>query len=56
MTDEQKYMELLKSLGELLADNNRTIRLAKYEIETLNAKLEDAEATIEELKKGNSNE
>lgn len=53
MTEEQKYSEVLKALGELLAENNRTIRLANYEIDNLKAKLEEAEKTIEELKKGN---
>lgn len=56
MTDEQRYMELLKALGELLADNNSTISLANYRIKTLEDKLAKAEKQIEDLKKGNENE
>lgn len=55
MSDEQKYMELLKAIGQLLAENNRTIWLANYEITSLKEKLAEAEATIEELKKGETN-
>lgn len=56
MTDEQKYMELMKALGELLAKNNTAITLANYEIRTLKEKLADAERQIEDLRKGNENE
>lgn len=44
MTDEQKYAEVLKGLGELLFDKNMTISCQKYEIDRLKAKLEAAEA------------
>lgn len=53
MTDKEKYMELLKALGELLHENNNTISYANYKIKSLEEKLAEAEATIEELKKGN---
>ena len=43
MTDEQKYSAVLKELGELLDSKNTTISCQRWQIEQLQAKLEDAE-------------
>lgn len=43
MTNEQKYSELLKELGALLADKNATISSQKWQIDQLEEKLEAAE-------------
>ena len=43
MTTEQKYSEVLKELGELLANKNCTISTQKWQIEELTAKLAAAE-------------
>lgn len=48
MTDEQKYQELLKEVGEMMKSKNDKIFLLEYEVKTLTEKLERAEA---ELKK-----
>lgn len=44
MTDEQKYAEVLKELGEVLADHNATISCQKWQIDQLKEKLAAAEA------------
>lgn len=43
MTDEQKYNEVLKELGETLANKNCTISTQKWQIENLQEKLAAAE-------------
>lgn len=43
MTTEQKYNEVLKALGEQLADKNLTISSQKWQIDELTAKLAAAE-------------
>lgn len=43
MNDEQKYLELLKSIGELLSDKERTIQIRDYEIKKLKEELAKAE-------------
>lgn len=48
MTDDQKYAEVLKELGALLAENKTTISCQKWQIEDLKAKLESAEAELRE--------
>lgn len=53
MTENEKYNELLKGLGELIAQKNYELRLKEYEIESLHDRLSDAEQKIEEMKKGN---
>lgn len=50
MTDEQKYMQLLKELGEVLLEKNNTIKMKDYQIEALTNRLSDAEKIIEKLK------
>ncbi len=56
MTDDQKYMQIIKSIGELLSEKEADISFKDYEIFLLTEKLEKAERLIEELKKGNENE
>lgn len=43
MTDEQKYAEVLKELGEVLASHNTTISCQKWQLDELKAKLAAAE-------------
>lgn len=55
MTDEQKYNEVLKALGEVLAENSVTISTQSWQIDQLKEKLaaaekERAEAEKEEAK------
>lgn len=44
MTNEQKYSEVLKGLGELLADKSITISTQNWQIAQLKEKLASAEA------------
>lgn len=44
MTDEQKYNELIKEIGSLLADKNATISCQRYQIDQLEQRLKMAEA------------
>ena len=46
MTDEQKYSEVLKELGELLSQKNTKIFLQQCEIESLREKLAEAEKEL----------
>jgi chromosome segregation ATPase len=48
MTNEQKYSEVLKELGALLADKNATISCQKWQIDDLKKKLEKAEQELQE--------
>ena len=43
MTDVQKYAEVLKELGQLIADRNLTIQCNEYIISDLRRKLAAAE-------------
>lgn len=43
MTDEQKMLELLKALAEVIAEKNNTIWLKDMQIERLKAELSKAE-------------
>lgn len=43
MTNEQKYSEVLKELGALLADKNATISCQRWQIDDLKKKLDAAE-------------
>lgn len=44
MTNEQKYAEVLKALGEVIADKDITISCKDYRIKELEQKLAAAEA------------
>ena len=48
MTSEQKYSEVLKELGALLADKNATISSQKWQIDQLKEKLAKAEQAMGE--------
>lgn len=39
MTDEQKYYELLKEIGEIIKSKNTKIYLLEHEVKTLKEKL-----------------
>lgn len=52
MTDTEKYNELLKELAQLIKEKNNTIAFQKYQLETLQEKLEKAENEIQRLKGG----
>lgn len=43
MTEEQKYSELLKALGEALKEKNDLISIQNYKIESLTAKIKELE-------------
>lgn len=47
MTDEQKYSELLKELGEVLKHKNEEIAYLKFRNSDLEAMLKKAEAQLE---------
>lgn len=53
MTDEQKYNELLKAIGQYLRIKNDEIIIQEYEISTLRKKLETAEEKIKSLEERN---
>ena len=55
MTDQQKYLEVLKELGGLLREKNDIISFKDYQIIDLEKRLEKAEQTIIEMK-GNIND
>ena len=48
MTNEQKYSEVLKELGALLADKNATISCQRWQITQLQEKLAKAEQELQE--------
>ena len=48
MTNEQKYSELLREIGALLADKNTTISCQRYQIDELEQRLKMAEAERDE--------
>ncbi len=50
MTSEQKYSEVLKELGALLADKNSTINNQRWQIQHLQEKLATAEEENELLR------
>lgn len=50
MTDNEKYNELLKALGELLSDKNRVIKSKDWELEDLRCKLTAAEVAIYDMR------
>lgn len=51
MTDDQKYQELLKEIGELLAEKNNYVKFKEYELDRVKRLLEIAEKKIEEMQK-----
>ena len=51
MTDEQRYAELLKAVGELLQNKNTTISILDYELQEAKNKLNKAEKQLQDLVK-----
>lgn len=51
MTDEQRYAELLKAIGELLLNKNTTISILDYELREAKNKLSKAEQQLQDLGK-----
>lgn len=51
MTEQQKYLEVLKELGGLLREKNDIISFKDYQIIDLKKKLEKAEQKINDLEK-----
>lgn len=51
MTDDQKYSEILKELGELISQKNMYIATREFQIENLKRQLEVAENKIKEIRK-----
>lgn len=48
MTNEQKYAEVLKELGALLADKNATISSQRWQIQRLEERAAKAEKALQE--------
>lgn len=51
MSDEQKYLELLKELARIIKEKNDTIIINSFRVSDLRKKLDDAEKEIEEMRK-----
>lgn len=56
MSDEKKYLELLKEIGRIIKEKNDEIVINSFRVDDLRKKLEKAETEIEELRKENKNE
>lgn len=46
MTDEQKYLEVLKALGEIIANRNTDLLFKEMTIERLENRIKIAEAEV----------
>lgn len=51
MTDEQKYQELLKEVGQTFKEKNDTICILNIKLSNLERELKKANETIDELRK-----
>lgn len=51
MSDEKKYLELLKEIGRIIKEKNDEIIINDFRLSDLKNKLESAEKEIEELRK-----
>lgn len=56
MSDEKKYLELLKEIGRIIKEKNDEIVINSFRVSDLKKKLEDAEKQIDELRKEKNNE
>ena len=54
MSDEQKFLEVLKEIGRVLKDKNDEIIVSGFRESNLTKRLADAEKTIAELRKENT--
>lgn len=55
MSDEKKYLELLKEIGRIIKEKNDEIIINDFRLSDLKKKLENAEKEIEELRKETKN-
>ena len=55
MSDEKKYLELLKEIGRIIKEKNDEIIINDFRLSDLKKKLESAEKEIEELRKETKN-
>lgn len=53
MTDEQKYLELLKEIARIIKEKNDEIIVAGFRLSDLKKRLTEAEKQIEDLRKEN---
>lgn len=56
MTDDQKFLEILKEIGRIIKEKNETIIISDFRISDIKKKLENAENEIAELRKGARND
>lgn len=56
MSDEKKYLELLKEIGRIISEKNDEILINSFRVSDLKKKLEDAENQIDELRKEKNDE
>lgn len=56
MSDDQKYLELLKEIARVIKEKNDEIIVNSFRVSDLKKKLEKAEKEIEDLRKEKSNE
>lgn len=54
MSDEKKYLELLKEIGRIIKEKNDEIIINTFRVDDLKKRLADAEKTIDELRKENT--
>lgn len=51
MSDEQKYLELLKEIARIIKEKNDEIIINSFRVSDLRKKLDKAEKEIEDLRK-----
>lgn len=51
MSDEKKYLELLKEIGRIIKEKNDEIIINDFRVSDLKKRLADAEKEIDELRK-----
>lgn len=56
MSDEKKYLELLKEIGRIIKEKNDEIVINSFRVDDLKKRLADAEKEIDDLRKGKNDE
>lgn len=56
MSDEKKYLELLKEIGRIIKEKNDEIIINTFRVEDLKKKLSQAEKEIDDLRKEQTND
>lgn len=56
MSDEKKFLEILKEIGRIIKEKNDEIIINDFRVSDLRKKLEKAEKEIDELRKGKTDE